>query len=120
MARAGLLPRWFCKVSDRDVPVRVLLISSTLASVLVLTTSSPTLGGVFQAVAVLTTCTTLWLYLAVCVAAVMRRIAVPAAAIGAAFSLFAFWGAGWQASGLSLVLMLTAVPLYFLRPRVAG
>jgi len=117
MARAGLLPKWFCAVSSRDVPVRVLLLSSGLASVLVLTTSSPTLGGVFQLIAVLTTCATLWLYVAVCVAALIRRIAVPAAAIGLAFSLFAFWGAGWYASGLSLVLMLTAVPLYLMRGR---
>lgn len=115
MARAGLLPKWFCKVSGRDVPVRVLLLSSGLASVLILTTSSPTLGGVFQLIAVLTTCATLWLYLAACAAALMRGIAVPAAAIGLAFALFAFWGAGWYASGLSLVLMLTAVPLYLMR-----
>lgn len=119
MARAGLLPAWFAKVSSRDVPVRVLLLSSTLATVLILTTSSPTLGGVFQALALLTTCTSLWLYLAACVAAIRRRVAVPVAAIGAMFSLFAFWGAGWQAAGLSVVLMLTAVPLYFLRPRAA-
>jgi APA family basic amino acid/polyamine antiporter len=119
MARAGLLPRWFCKVSSRDVPVRVLLISSGLASVLILTTSSPTLGGVFQFAATLTTCTSLWLYLAVSAAAIRRGVAVPVAVVGVAFSLFAFWGAGWQAAGLSLVLMLTAVPLYFLRPKLA-
>lgn len=117
MARAGLLPKWFCKVSERDVPVRVLLLSSGLASMLVLMTSSPTLGGVFQLIAVLTTCACLWLYLAVCVAALMRRIAAAPAVAGVAFSLFAFWGAGWWASGLSLALMVTAVPLYFLRGR---
>ena len=36
MARAGLLPRWFARVSARDVPVGVLLLSSALASALVL------------------------------------------------------------------------------------
>ena len=119
MARAGLLPKWFCKVSDRDVPVRVLLLSSGLATVLILSTSSPTLGGVFQFLALLTTCASIWFYLAVCAAAVTRRIAVPAAVLGLGFSLFAFWGAGWQASGLSLLLMLSALPLYWLRPRLA-
>ena len=117
MARAGLLPAWFAKVSSRDVPVRVLLVSSGLATVLILCTASPTLGGVFQFMAILASCATLWLYLAICIAALVRRIAMPAAAIGLVFSLFAFWGAGWQASGLSVVLMLTAIPLYFLRPR---
>lgn len=117
MARAGLLPVWFAKVSARDVPVRVLLVSSALATVLILCTASPTLGGVFQFMAILASCATLWLYLAICVAALVRRVAMPTAAIGVAFSLFAFWGAGWEAAGLSVVLMLTAVPLYFLRPK---
>jgi len=119
MARAGLLPAWFARVSRRDVPVRVLLVSSALATVLILCTTSPTLGGVFQFMAILASCATLWLYFAVCVAALVRRIAMPTAAIGLAFSLFAFWGAGWEAAGLSVVLMLTAIPLYFLRPRAA-
>lgn len=119
MARAGLLPAWFARVSTRDVPVRVLVVSSALGTVLILTTASPTLGGVFRFMAILASCATLWLYLAVCVAALVRRIAMPTAAIGLVFSLFAFWGAGWEAASLSVVLMLTAIPLYFLRPKVS-
>ncbi len=117
MARAGLLPPWFGRVSRADVPVGVLLLSSTLASLLILTTSSPTLGGVFQFLALLTTCAALWFYLAICVAAMWRGIAVPAAIVGLCFALFAMWGAGWYAVGLSLVLMLTALPPYLLRLR---
>lgn len=117
MARAGLLPPWFGKVSRADVPVGVMLLSSTLASLLILTTSRPTLGGVFQFLALLTTCASLWFYLTICLAAVRRRIAVPAAVVGLCFTLFAMWGAGWYALGLSLVLMLTAVPPYLLRRR---
>jgi APA family basic amino acid/polyamine antiporter len=119
MARAGLLPRWFGRVSPRDVPVGVLIVSSALASLLILTTASPTLGGVFQFMAIMATCASLWLYLAVCIAALRRRVAMPAAAIGLVFSLYAFVGAGGKAFLLSFVLMLTAVPLYFLRPRGA-
>lgn len=117
MARAGLLPRWFGRVSSRDVPVRVLLLSSSLASVLILTTSSPTLGGVFLLLGLLTTCSSLWLYLAVCASALVRGLTVPVAAVGLLFSLVAFWGAGWYATLLSALLALTALPLYFLRPR---
>lgn len=117
MARAGLLPAWFGRVSRADVPVRVLLLSSGLASVLILSTSSPTLGGIFQFLALLTTCATLWFYLAICTAALRRGVAVPAALVGTGFALFALWGAGWQTVGLSLLLMLSAVPLYLLRPR---
>ena len=44
---------------------------------------------------------------------------MPAALLGIGFALFAVWGAGWQASGLSLLLVASAVPLYLLRPRRA-
>jgi APA family basic amino acid/polyamine antiporter len=117
MARAGLLPAWFGRTSSRDVPVRVLIVASTLASLLVLFNSSKSLAGVFAFAALLTTCASLWLYLSICVAALIRRVALPAAAVGLCFSLFAFWGAGVEASGLSLLLMLTALPVYWLRPR---
>ncbi len=117
MARAGLLPGWFGRVSARDVPVRVLVLSSLLASALVLSNASPSLGGVFTFAALLSTCASLWLYAAICIAALLRRVAVVTAAIGLPFSLFAFWGAGVEASGLSLLLMLSAVPVYLLRSR---
>ena len=119
MARAGLLPRWFAAVSGRDVPVRVLVLSSALASALILSHATASLGGIFTFVMLLSTCATLWLYVAICVAALRRRVAVPTAAVGLAFTLLAFWGAGAAASALSLVLMLTALPAYWLRPRGA-
>lgn len=117
MARAGLLPAWFGRTSARDVPVGVLVVASTLASLLVLFNASKSLAGVFAFAALLTTCASLWLYLAICVSALIRRVAVPAAAVGLGFALFAFWGAGAGAAGLSLLLMLTALPVYWLRPR---
>lgn len=117
MARAGLLPRWFARVSARDVPVRVLILSSICASLLVLSNASASLAGAFAFVALLTTCSSLWFYLAACVSALVRRIAPVTASLGIAFSLFAFWGAGGAASGLSLLLMLAAIPLYLSRPR---
>lgn len=113
MARAGLLPAWFGRVSKRDVPVGVLLLSSTLASLLVLSTASRSLGKAFEFAALLTTSSALWLYLAICVAALVRLVAVPAAALGVPFTLWALWGAGVEASGWSLALMLTALPVYW-------
>lgn len=118
MARAGLLPAWFARVNARDVPVRVLLLSSTLASLLVYFNSSKTLGGVFQFVALLTASSNLWFYAAVCVAALVRRVAIVPAGLGLAFSIWALIGAGVGPSLLSLALMLTAIPAYFLRSRV--
>ena len=117
MARAGLLPRWFARVSRRDVPVPALILSSVLASLLVLANASKSLAGVFEFAALLTTCSSLWLYLAITAAAILRRQAVAISSLGLAFSLLAMWGAGWEASGLSLLLMLTGLPLYWLRGR---
>jgi APA family basic amino acid/polyamine antiporter len=39
--------------------------------------------------------------------------------VGLAFGGWALWGSGVEAAGLSVVLMLTAVPLYWLRFRGA-
>jgi len=117
MARAGLLPGWFGRVSSRDVPVRVLVMSSMLASALVLSNASASLGNIFVFVATLATCSTLWLYAALGVAAIKHRIAVPTALIGLAFSVVAFVGAGEKAFALSFALMATALPLYLLRPK---
>lgn len=124
MARAGLLPGWFGRVSARDVPVRLLVISSTLASLLVLSNASASLGNIFVVVATLATCSTLWLYVAIAVAALKLRVAMPTAIIGLAFAAVAFWGAtegkqilGLNPAELSFVLMATALPLYLLRPK---
>jgi len=117
MARAGLLPRWFARVSARDVPVGVLILSTVLASALILSNASRSLGGLFVFIALLTTCTSMWFYLAVCVAALVRGVSKPTAIIGVPFIGWAMWGAGVEAGVLSLALTLAAVPLYLLRPR---
>ena len=113
MARAGLLPRWFGQVNARDVPVRVLILSSILASLLVASTASRSLSGAFQFAALLTTCTVLWLYAAVCVSALRRGLARTPAALGLAFTGWAMVGAGLEASGWGLVLTVTGLPVYW-------
>uniref|UniRef100_UPI0035CC80CC APC family permease n=1 Tax=uncultured Sphingomonas sp. TaxID=158754 RepID=UPI0035CC80CC len=117
MARAGLLPRWIGRTSAHDVPVAMLLVSSALASVLVLSNATRSLGGLLDFMLRLTAATTIWLYLGACVAALVKRVAPIAAVTGLAFAAWAMWGAGLEAIALSLALMLTAVPLYWLRFR---
>jgi APA family basic amino acid/polyamine antiporter len=115
MARAGLLPRWFGAVNGRDVAVRVLILASLLASALILSNAIDTLEGVLQFMLQLTAAATLWVYIGVTLAALRMGIARVAALVGLAFALWALWGAGVEAAGLSLALMLTAIPLYWLR-----
>lgn len=118
MARAGLLPRWVGRTNARDVPVAALIAASLLASLLVLSNASRGTAGLLDFMLRLTTAATLWLYIGACLSALKLGIARGAAVLGAAFGVWTMWGTGIQPAALSLVLMLTAVPLYFLRSAV--
>lgn len=120
MARAGTLPSWFGRTNRRDAPVRTLLLSSFLASILLLANSSKSMGGLFTFMALLSTSASLWLYLALALAALKHRIAVPWAIVGTAYALWTIWGAGIDVSILSLALMVSGLPLYLLARRSAA
>ena len=115
MARAGLLPRWVGRTSARDVPIPMLLLATTLASVLVLSNATRSLGGLLDFMLRLTAAASIWLYVGACLTALAKRIAPVAAVAGLGFAGWALWGAGLEAAGASVVLMLTALPLYWLR-----
>ena len=117
MARAGLLPRFLAKTSGRDVPTVAVLISSALASVLILSGAVPGLTGMLTFMLQLTTAATVWLYFGACLAAIRLGLARGAALVGLALASWVLWGSGREPLGLSIVLMLTAVPLYYLAMR---
>ena len=117
MARAGLLPRWLAVTSPRDVPVRVLIVSSLLASILILASASGSLVALFNFVILLSTASNIWFYLAGCAAALHLGIARGWAVAGAIFGIWFMAGTGLQVFCLSLLLMLSALPLYWLRNR---
>ena len=117
MSRAGLLPRWIGRTSARDVPVGALIVSSALASTLILSSASQSTGGLLDFMLRLTTAATLWIYIGACVSALRRGIAQVPAALGLAFAAWAMWGAGIEAGGLSVLLIAAAVPLYFIARR---
>lgn len=120
MARARLLPAWIGRTSGRDVPVPVLMVGSLCSTVLILSNAgSGTLGGLLGFMLNLTTAATLWLYIGGCAAALRIGVARPAAVLGLGFCGWAMWGSG-QAALLSLALMLSALPLYLMRPRASG
>lgn len=116
MARSGLVPAFLARTSDRDVPTIAILISSVVASILVLSSAVPGFKSVLTFMLQLTTAATVWLYVGACAAAIALRIVRPAAIVGLAFSAWVLWGSGTEALILSIGLMLTAVPLYWLRP----
>ncbi len=113
MARQGSLPKWFGATTANGTPARALILSSVIASLFVLINASKTMSDLFAFLAKLSTCAALWLYLGCALAALRLRVAVPIAALGTVYSLWALWGAGWDVSLLSFVLMAAGLPLYW-------
>lgn len=112
MARAGQLPGWLAKVDARGTPVRALLASSVVTSLLLLANSLRGMADLFATMALLSTSASLWLYLACALTALRLRLLLPVAALGTVYALWALWGAGISVSGLSLLLMIAGLPLY--------
>jgi len=113
MAKRKMMPEWFARVTENGVPINGLLSATILGSLLILANSSQSMAGLFTFMALLTTSVTLWLYLACAAVALKRRVAVPFALLGLAFGVWSLWGAGIEASGLSIVLMFAGLPLYW-------
>ena len=117
MARAGLLPQFLARTSARDVPTAAVLLSSLFASILILSGAIPGFTGVLTFMLQLTTAATVWLYAGACLAAFKLGLVRIAACVGLAASAWVLWGSGLEPLGLSIVLMLAAVPLYFIAVR---
>lgn len=111
MARAGLLPKALGVTNARDVPVRVVLLGSTLASILLVTSVSAD-GGLLTFMLNLTSAASLIFYIGCCFAAFRFRVGVVLAAIGLIFSIWALTGAG-QGALYGIGLMAAALPLYW-------
>jgi APA family basic amino acid/polyamine antiporter len=119
MARAGLLPGWMKGVNRHDVSTRLLCLGSSCASILILSSASGAdgLSGLLDFMLNLTAATSLLLYSGACLTALRIGAVRPVALAGLLFCGWALWGSG-QAALLAVALMLTALPLYWLRPKV--
>jgi basic amino acid/polyamine antiporter, APA family len=125
LARDGIFPRWFAATSGPGTTVRAQLLSSLLATLLIASNYSRTMAGLFTFLLLITTVAVLFLYLA-CTLATLRltirgqmagTILVLTSLAGLAFSLFAFWGAGGEASLWGVALLATGIPVYFFMRR---
>lgn len=113
MARAGELPRWLARTNAKGTPVRGLILSTALASLLLVANSLQGLVALFTAMALLATSATLWLYVGCALASLRFKLVVPAAVIGLGYALWTLWGAGLVASGSSILLMAAGLPFYW-------
>ena len=128
LARDGLFPRWFAKANRYEAPHRIHILSSALATLLVLVNYSRGLAGLFQFMVLVTTSVTIIFYIAGALASVKLaregRIGTspefaPIAALGILYSLWAFYGAGIEASLWSLAMTATGIPIYLLMRSVS-
>jgi basic amino acid/polyamine antiporter, APA family len=111
MANQGLLPSWLASSDANGTPRQALIMSSIVATILLLMNSSKGMKPLFEFLLLLSTSATLWLYLACALAAIKLRVALPFAIFGAVYAVYTLWGAGWTASGLSLALMAMGLPI---------
>jgi basic amino acid/polyamine antiporter, APA family len=129
LAREGVFPRWFgVTTTGSNTPVRTQFLSSFLATLLIAANYSRTLEGLFTFMLLVTAVAALFLYLG-CTLAALRlsyrgqlagNAVVLAALAGFGFSVFAFWGAGGEATLWGVALLLTGFPVYWLMRRKSG
>jgi APA family basic amino acid/polyamine antiporter len=126
LARDGLLPGWVAKLNRNEIPWRIHLVSTGLATLLVLSNYARGMADLFTFMVLVTTSVTIVFYLACAAAAVKlaseRRIGasggfLAVTALASLYSAWAFWGAGIEASLWSLAMTAVGIPLYLLMRR---
>ncbi len=129
MCERGSLPQWFGARNDVGVPSRSIVLGSIVTAVLTLLASSRAGAAAFNFAALLATATNLVLYLFCTITAIRlmrdgrlpRTLGLILCAGGAlVFSLWAFYGSGWEALGWGAVLIAAGWPLHRLSQRAAA
>jgi basic amino acid/polyamine antiporter, APA family len=123
MAKDGVFPDFLAKTNGRGAPVCAHLVSSGLLTGVVLLNYSETLIGLFNFVALLSTTSILFMYLAVSLAAlrlnaigaVKRSLALGiVGALATAYALWTIYGAGLKPFVWGLGLLAVGPPVYLL------
>ncbi len=112
MVRGGQLPNWVAPTNSNDVAVGPLVVASALASLLILGSATQFGADLLDFMLRLTTVSSIWFYLGVCIAALRIARARIMAWVGIVFCLWALYGSGLEAGGLGVALMLLALPLH--------
>lgn len=119
VARAGAVPAALGSIDAHGTPRRALLFNSVLTTLLLLLNASKGTTELFVYLALLSTASTLYVYFGITAAALRLRLGGAVGLVALAFVLWTFWGAGLQASGWSLVLLIAGAPVYWLSRRAA-
>ncbi len=129
MARDGTFPRWFAGVNKAGVPARAMVATSVLATVITLLNYDSSATEIFSFLLLISTCCTLFLYLACMLAALVLRLGGKLASrawlpwiagLAVIYSAWTIYGAGGEAVAWGLGLLLLALPAYYLFAALAG
>ena len=121
LARDGLLPAWIAKLNRNEIPWRIHLISTGLATLVVLSNYARGMADLFQFMLLVTTSVTIIFYSACAAAALKlaarRKIAATTGFVAVTlaallYSAWAFYGAGIEASLWSLAMTAAGIPIY--------
>jgi len=112
--RGGLLPGRFARTNRKDVAYAPLLIGSGLTIMLLLLSSNRSGNDVLNFLMLVTTASSIWLYIAVCVAALIMRRKPVLAAMGLAFCGWVLAATGAEAGGWGIALTAAGLPLYLI------
>ena len=117
MAKDGVFPAWFARLSRFGTPARAHVAASLLVTLVIALNAFRTMGDLFGFLILLATSANLVAYLVSSLAALKLgrgSKAAPAFILAALFSLLAIWGAGREAMLWGAVLLASGVPLYFI------
>lgn len=120
MARDGVFPGWMAKLSRYGTPARAHIVTSLLLTIVLALNYSRSMAELFGFLILLATTASLVAYLVCSLAAVklgVGRRMVPVFILAALFSLWAIWGAGFEAMKWGAALLISGVPLYFVMRR---
>ncbi|OFX06153.1 MAG: amino acid permease [Alphaproteobacteria bacterium RIFCSPHIGHO2_12_FULL_63_12] len=126
MARGGVFPAFLAKNSARDTPVRAHVVSSLLLTAIVMLNYSKTMTEAFTFVLLLSTTASLVMYFACALAALKLKLEgrlqasstlIVIAGAAALYALWAIYGAGAEAVGWGLALLVAGIPVYFIARR---
>jgi basic amino acid/polyamine antiporter, APA family len=123
MACDGLFPAFLAKAAPNGTPRNAHLFTTSLLTIVILMNSSRSMQSLFEFLIVLTTSIVLVMYLGSVAAALQlkRNGALTATgrftlimALAALYSLWAIYGAGLEALGWGLALLLAGIPVFWL------
>ncbi|MFP2405342.1 amino acid permease [Enterobacter ludwigii] len=125
-ARQGLFPAFFANVNKNDVPMKGLIFTGVLMTVVLFTTASPNLAKQFQVIILMSVFASLLPYIYALVALPVIMVAKSLnkgrvfvtycllSIIGVLYSLFALFGSGSNAMFWGVLMMMVTIPLYAL------